>query len=324
MTRLILSLLIALSLGGAARAQTPRPTPVGMHGQLRVEGNRIVDQHGAPVTLRGVSLFWSQWAPQYYTADTIRWLRDDWRVTVVRAAVAVPSGGYLEHPDRETARAEAVIDAAIATGVYVIVDWHAHEPEPGAASTFFDHIAAKYGDYPNVIYETYNEPLNTHGWSEVVRPYHMAVIPRIRAHDPDNLIVAGTPSWSQDVDIAAADPLPFSNVAYTLHFYAGSHRQGLRDKASAAMTMGAALFVTEWGATPASGDGDIDVAETRLWWEFMEANHLSHANWSITNKAEGSAALRPETSVPSHWREADLTPSGRFVRARLREMNGAP
>lgn len=318
MPRLMLSMIVlALSLGTAAQAETP----VERHGQLRVEGNRIVDQHGEPVTLRGMSLFWSQWAPQYYNADAVRWLRDDWKVTVVRAAIAVPEDGYLAHPERETAKAEAVIEAAIASGIYVLVDWHAHQPEPEAASRFFAHIAAKYGDHPNVIYETYNEPLNTHGWAEVVKPYHLAVIPHIRAHDPDNLIVAGTPTWSQDVDIAAADPLPFSNVAYTLHFYAGSHRQELRDKAQKALDLGAALFVTEWGTTGATGDGPVDVAETRLWWDFMEANGLSYLNWSITDKAEGSAALKPGTPGGGGWTQEMLTSSGKLVRDRLREMN---
>lgn len=317
MTRTILSLILSLLFVGTAAAETP----VERHGHLRVEGARVLDQHGEPVVLRGMSLFWSQWMPQYYNADTVRWLRDDWRATVVRAAIAVSDDGYLGHPERETAKAEAVIDAAIEAGVYVIVDWHAHQPEPEAASRFFAHIAGKYGAYPNVIYETYNEPLNTHGWAEVVKPYHMAVIPVIRERDPDNLIVAGTPTWSQDVDIAAADPLPFSNLAYTLHFYAGSHRQELRDKASSAMALGAALFVTEWGTTPANGDGDIDVAETRLWWDFMEANHLSHANWSITDKAEGSAALRPGASGAGGWSDNMLTPSGRLARSMLRERN---
>lgn len=318
MTRIILSLIFALLTAGAAAAETP----VQVHGQLRVEGNRILNQHGEPVVLRGMSLFWSQWMPQFYNADTVRWLRDDWRVTVVRAAVAVPEEGYLVYPERETARAEAVIEAAIEAGVYVIVDWHAHNPEPEAAARFFDHIASKYGAHPNVIYETWNEPLNTHGWAEVVKPYHMALVPVIRARDPDNLIIAGTPTWSQDVDIAAADPLPFPNIAYTLHFYAATHRQELRDKAAAALAMGAALFVTEWGTTPATGDGPMDVAETRLWWDFMETNQLSHANWSITDKDEVSAALRPGASGAGGWSDDMLTPSGRLVRARLRELNG--
>lgn len=319
MIRSLLSVVFAVSLGGAAIAETP----VERHGQLRVENGRVVDQHGAPVTLRGMSLFWSQWKPRFYNADAVRWLADDWNVSVIRAAIAVPEGGYLEHPEQETARAEAVIEAAIAEGIYVIVDWHAHDPEPEAASRFFAHIAAKYGDHPNVIYETYNEPLPHHDWPGVVKPYHLAVIPHIRAVDPDNLIVAGTPTWSQDVEIAAADPLPFDNIAYTLHFYAGSHRQELRDKALLAMQQGAALFVTEWGSTEATGDGPIDEAETRRWWNFMEQHGISHANWSVNDKAETSASLVPGASGRGGWTDSDLTESGRLVRDRLREMNGA-
>ncbi len=313
----LFALAVLVLLPGAALAETP----VERHGQLRLEGTRLVGQHGEPVTLRGMSLFWSQWAPQYYNADAVRWLKDDWSVTVVRAAVAVHHDGYLDNPEREMAKAEAVIDAAIAEGLYVIVDWHAHEPEPEAAAAFFARIAEKYGDRPNVIYETYNEPLNTHSWAEVVRPYHMAVIPRIRAVDPDNLIVAGTPSWSQDVDIAAADPLPFDNVAYTLHFYAGTHRQELRDKAARAMELGAALFVTEWGTSEATGDGILDREETALWWDFMETNGLGSLNWSITDKDETSAALRPGAAGEGGWDETMISPSGLFVRTWLRRMN---
>lgn len=315
----MIRLMLALSLLFAAPALAH--TPVERHGALRVEGNRIVDQHGAPVVLRGMSLFWSQWQPQFYNADAVRWLAEDWNITVVRAAMAVHHDGYMDNPEREIARVEAVVDAAIAEGVYVIVDWHAHLPEPEAAAAFFARIAAKYGDHPNIIYETYNEPLNTHGWAEVVKPYHLAVIPGIRAVDPDNLIVAGTPTWSQDVDIAAADPLPFTNVAYTLHFYAGTHRQELRDKAQKAMDLGVALFVTEWGSTPATGDGPMDVAETRLWWDFLQAHDLSDLNWSITDKQETSAALLPGASGTGGWTDAVISPSGQLVRERLRTVN---
>jgi endoglucanase len=215
----------------------------------------------------------------------------------------------------------AAIDAAIEQGIYVIVDWHAHHPEPEAAGAFFARIAERYGRHPNIIYETWNEPLREHDWGRIVRPYHEAVIPRIRAHDPDNLIVAGTPSWSQDVDVAARDPLRFANVAYTLHFYAGTHRQELRDKARAALDAGIALMVTEWGTSEATGDGNLDEAETRLWWDFMEENRLSYLNWSITDKDETSAALRPGAPGRGGWRDRFISPSGRLVRARLRALN---
>ncbi len=270
--------------------------------------------------LNGMSLFWSQWQPEYFNRDVVRWLKDDWKITAIRAPMGVENGGYLEDPDRETAKVEAVIEAAIAEGLYVIVDWHAHEPHPDEAAAFFSHIAQKYGAYPNLIYEIYNEPLPHHGWAEVVRPYHMRVAAAIRAIDPDNLIVAGTPSWSQDVDLAAADPLPFANVAYTLHFYAASHRQALRDKAQAALDRGAALFVTEWGASEANGDGMLDAEETRLWWTFMQERGLSALNWSIADKPETASALKPGASDRGGWSEDWLTPSGRLVRDHLRQV----
>ncbi len=294
-------------------------TPVERHGQLRVEGNRILDEHGDTVVLRGMSLFWSQWMGKYYNGPLIRWLRDDWNVTVVRAALAVDSGGYLENRETELQKLEAVIDAAILFGVYVIVDWHAHFPYPEAAESFFAYIAEKYGDVPNIIYETWNEPLNTHDWSAVIKPYHERVIPRIREHDPDNIIVVGTQSWSQDVDKAAADPLEFNNVAYSLHFYASTHRQSLRNKASIALANGIALMVTEWGTSEATGDGNLDRAEVDRWISFMEENQLSWCNWSIADKEETSAALVPGARAMGGWTEDELTPSGRLVRSELRE-----
>src|SRR5262245_27828646 len=102
MSRSLLPLLVAV-LGSAlaANAQAQARTIVEKHGQLRVEGNRIVDARGAPVQLRGMSLFWSQWVPKYYNANTLKWLRDDWKITVVRAAMAVQRGGYEENPEAE-------------------------------------------------------------------------------------------------------------------------------------------------------------------------------------------------------------------------------
>ena len=316
-----LALLIGLS-GGASRIVAAQGTTVvERHGRLSVRGNRVVDEHGNAVQLRGMSLFWSQWMPQYYNESAVRWLRDDWNVSVVRAAMAVPFGGYLEHPDVETKKVEAVIDAAVKLGIYVIVDWHAHNPEPEAATQFFSRIATKYGALPNIIYEPWNEPLNTHDWSTVIKPYHMAVIAAIRKHDATNLVIAGTQTWSQDVDRAAADPLPFTNVAYTLHFYAGSHRQELRDKAEAAMARGAALMVTEWGTGSADGNGKLDSTETRKWLEFMDRHKLSWANWSVADKNETTAALLPGAPGTGGWTDAQLSASGKLLRTELRRRS---
>ena len=48
-------------------------------------------------------------------------------------------------------------------------------------------------------------------------------------------------------DIAANDPLPYSNIMYACHFYTGTHTQWLRDKIDNALSKGIAVFISEWG-----------------------------------------------------------------------------
>ena len=312
--------LAALLLAFAAQpAWAQSGTPVACHGALSVRDGQIVGEHGEPVTLRGMSLFWSQWAPQYYSAETVAWLAQDWQVDVVRAAIAAEGNDSArQHFDREFAKASTVIDAAVANGLYVVVDWHAHRAYPEEAERFLTAIARKYGHLPNLIYEDWNEPLRDGvEWSRDVKPYHGQVLGAIRAVDPDNLMIAGSPSWSQDVDLAAQDPLPFGNLAYTLHYYAGTHKQELRDKADAARAKGLALLITEFGVVDADGDGPIAREESERWWDWAEQHQVGWMAWSIGDRDESSAALKPGTPV-SNWSESDLTEGGKLLRQKLR------
>jgi endoglucanase len=315
----LIAAVIALAAVLAPAVHADTASVVEQHGQLRVQGNRIVDQHGAPVQLRGMSLYWSQWIPKYYTANTVKWLRDDWKVTVVRAAMAVKPDGYEKNPVAERAKVIAVVDAAIELGIYVIIDYHAHTAHENLpqARAFFADMARRYGDSPNVLYEPYNEPLDV-SWIKVLKPYHEAVIDSIREFDPDNIVIAGTRNWSQQVAEAAANPVERSNVAYTLHFYANTHGQSLRDDAQKALDRGAALFVTEYGTTDASGDGKVNEAATRRWWAFLDRNSIGHLNWSVADIRESSAALFPGASPDGGWTPGQIKPSGILVREELR------
>ncbi|WP_338243523.1 glycoside hydrolase family 5 protein [Aurantiacibacter hainanensis] len=305
--------------GATAEVAAPANSPVARHGALETEGNKIVGEHGEPVTLRGMSLFWSQWAPQYYTRETVDWLAEDWKVDIVRAAIAAQGeDSALTEYDREMAKASRVIEAAAANGLYVVVDWHAHTASPDQAERFLTEIARRYGHLPNLIYEPFNEPLRDGvDWSRDVRPYHERIIAAIRAIDPDNLIVVGSPSWSQDVDIAARDPLGGENIVYTLHYYAATHGEDLRERAEEARQAGLPLMITEFGVVEATGNGPIDYASSEAWWEWAEANDISWMAWSIGDRDESSAALRPGTPV-SGWTSDDLTESGRLLRERIR------
>ncbi len=107
------------------------------------------------------------------------------------------------------------------------MDWHDHHAEShiNESIAFFNNISSAYGNVPNIIYEIYNEPLDV-SWNDVLKPYSQAVINTIRANDPNNIIVVGTPNWSQDVDAVINNKLLDSNVAYSLHFYTSTHNNG--------------------------------------------------------------------------------------------------
>ncbi|MCH2231718.1 MAG: cellulase family glycosylhydrolase [Crocinitomicaceae bacterium] len=312
---LVFLLFVIFTLSNANAQST-----VSSHGALSVTGNRITNQYGDTVSFAGNSMFWSNtgWegAP-FYNASCVSWLQSDWNATIVRAAMGVEdNGGYLSDTTNKT-RLKAVVDAAIANDMYVIIDWHSHHAEnyQSEAIAFFQEMATLYGSYDNVIYEIYNEPLQV-SWSNTVKPYATAVISAIRAIDPDNLIVVGTPTWSQDVDVASMDPIVgYSNIAYTLHFYAGTHGQSLRNKAITAMNNGIALFVTEWGTVNANGGGGVAASSVNEWANFMCQNKLSHCNWSICDKNEGASAVIPGSSPLGNWSVNNLTSSGATVKS---------
>jgi endoglucanase len=152
----------------------------------------------------------------------------------------------------------------------------------------------------------------------VLKPYHEAVIDSIRKFDPDNIVIVGTRKWSQQVAEAAANPIERTNVAYALHFYANTHGQSLRDDAQKALKRGAALFVTEYGTTDATGDGMVNEAATREWWAFLDRNFIGHLNWSVADIRESSAALFPGASPDGGWTLSQIKPSGILVRDELR------
>ncbi|MCF4101176.1 glycoside hydrolase family 5 protein [Gillisia sp. M10.2A] len=317
---IILSFLSTLKIS-AQEIITKTPSPVTINGQLNIEGRYLLNEKGEQTQLRGMSLFWSQWQPQFYNYKTLALLKNTWNIDVVRAAMAVENNGYLINPDLEKQKITRVIDAAIELGLYVIVDWHDHHAEDHTeqAKLFFSEIAQQYAGYPNIIYEIYNEPLQV-SWTETLKPYHEELIATIRKYDPDNIIVCGTPNWSQRVDLAALDPISGTNIAYTLHYYAATHKQELRDIAQIAIDKDLALFVTEFGTSPASGDGMIDKEESNKWWDFLDKNKLSWCNWSLASKNESSAAFLPGTKPCQISKDSHLSNSGRLVKTKLFEV----
>ncbi|SEF67769.1 glycoside hydrolase family 5 protein [Algoriphagus boritolerans] len=321
---IVLSLLSACSVASEPSINPPIVNPPvevssqQFFGQLKVQSGQLSDLEGNPVMLRGVSFGWHNWWPRFYNDLAVRWLKEDWNVNVVRAAMGIdPTGAYFENPDFAIEKMKAVIDAAIEEDVYVIIDWHSHEIYLDEAKKFFEEMAETYGHNPHIIYELYNEPIDD-TWEEV-KAYSEAIITEIRKHDPDNIILVGSPTWSQDVHLVAQNPIMNQeNIMYVLHFYAATHKDYLRNRAEAAMNAGLPIFVSECAGMEATGNGPIDQASWTAWLSWMESKKVSWIAWSVADKDETCSMLLPLASSTGSWSEGQIKPWGLQIRKTLR------
>lgn len=290
-------------------------TPVEKHGRLKVTGTQLVDEQDEPVVLRGVSLGWHNWWPRFYNAQAVETFASGWKCSVVRAAIGVgPKNSYLQNPQWAMECLTQVVDAAIANGIYVVVDFHSHQIYREEAKAFFTQIAGKYKDCPNIIYEIFNEPLNTHTWKEV-KAYSEELINTIRELSPENIILVGSPSWNLDLHLVAEDPIQAqSNIMYSMHFYAATHKKWLRDRGDEVLLKGIPLFVSECAGMEATGDGAINHAEWQEYVDWMEQRSISWVCWSVADKNETCSMLTPTASSTGPWTADDIKEWGKTVK----------
>ncbi len=290
-----------------------------VNGQLQVIGTQLCDEAGNPVQLRGVSTHGLAWFPEYVNPDCISELKS-WGANLLRLAMyTAESGGYCTDGDPEELKdlVRAGVEYATAADMYVIVDWHIlSEGTPvtyqAEAEDFFDEMSKEFADHTNVLYEICNEP-NSADWPEI-KAYAEDIIPIIRANDPDAVIIVGTPTWSQEVDKPAADPITgYDNLMYTLHFYAATHKEDLRDRMTAAIQDGLPIFVTEYGICDASGSGALDIDSANEWVRLMNEYDVSYAVWNLSNKDESSALIASDVTKTSGFTYDDLSESGKWV-----------
>lgn len=302
-------------------------TPYGQHGALHVENGKLTDENGNTVQLYGMSTHGIAWFPQYINYDSFRTLRDDWNTNCIRLAMYTAEyGGYCAGGDKEQLKQLVRDGVSYATelGMYVIVDWHIlSDCDPNQnkdeAIAFFREMVEAFADNDNVLYEICNEPNGGTSWDSI-KSYAEEVIPVIRAQKPDAVILVGTPTWSQEIDKAAASPLDDSNVMYTLHFYAGTHKDDLRNRLETCVQNGLPVFVSEFGMCDASGNGANDFVSTTKWLDLLNKYQISFCCWNLANKDESSSVFKASSTALSDWTDDDFNESGRWIRDYFRRM----
>ncbi|MFE9396080.1 glycoside hydrolase family 5 protein [Streptomyces flavidovirens] len=327
-------LLFASALGVLVALQSPvsataSASPVSANGQLKVCGRQLCNEQGQAVQLRGMSTHGTQWYAQCVTDGSLDALAGDWRADVLRVSTYVQEGGYETDPQRFTALAQKFVDGANRRGMYAVIDWHMLDPgDPdfnlARAKAFFTAMAKKYKDNPGVLYEIANEPSGV-SWSKI-KSYAEKIIPVIRAQDPDAVVLVGTRAWSSfgvsegaDEQEVVRNPVNSSNIMYTFHFYAASHRGEYLDALNRASDR-LPVFVTEFGTQNYAGEGANDFAQSQRFLDLMKRKKISWTNWNYSDDNRSGAVFKTGTCNGDTWAGTGvLKEAGVWIRQRIRE-----
>lgn len=322
-------------------------TPFSGHGPLHVDTatKKLQDANNNDFQLRGVSthgINWDDVGTPYVNFDSIKNARDILNANAIRLAMytadyygyadggpalGTHSQSYIQ--DSLKYRVDKGVKCADALGMYCIVDWHIlSDSTPQTykedAKKFFAYVSNLYKDHNNIIYEICNEPNGGTSWRDI-KDYAKEIIPIIRANDPDALIIVGTPSWSQNVDEAAAEPILekdvtknstssalAKNVMYTIHFYANTHGEDPYLNRVKNTNGKIPIMCTEFGMCDSSGEGTNNFDMSTKWLDYFDSQDISYFCWSLCKKGETASLLSSGTL--GTWNASNLSESGNWIK----------
>ena len=120
------------------------------------------------------------------------------------------------------------------------------------------------------------------------------------------------------MDAVTGKKLDDPNVIYAFHFYAATHKEGLRQRLTRALDAGVPVLVSECGICEASGQGTVDVQSANEWLDLLNRRGIGFMAWGLSNKTESASLLVPGCGKTDGWTEDDLSASGRWFRDAIR------
>ncbi len=280
---------------------------------LHTDANKIKDPVGNVVVLRGVDTI-DLGAVELWRGGAIKLIdrltdKNDsqgdspgWYPRVIRLAIYPSDEEDFDSPFTFTPGNDTyydsllrpVVDHCKTKDLYVIIDWHYVGDDTWTkvtqTSAFWSYMAPRFANDSHVLFELFNEPLNTSPGDETAdwlscRTDMQTWIDIIRTYAPHNLILVAGPSWSQAIGPAAAYPLTGDNIVIVSHIYPGHWLSGSQswylNHINTCLTR-YPVFMSEWGFCQAASydllHGTItDYGQPLSDWR--EARKISSSAW---------------------------------------------
>ena len=279
----------ALILVGALLTQ-PKAAKMPALPPLKVSGVRLTDVHGDAVRLRGVDVCSMEWmAAGDHVLQSINVATQDWHANIIRLPLSQDRwfGKTDDSAGANEAAYHTLVDQAVAEAArdhaYIILDLHwsdmgvwgqnigQHALPDANSLAFWQAVAARYANRPNVIFDLYNEPIqapwdvwrnggsvteNFHGQSYTYNAVGLQqLLDAIRAAGAKNVVMAGGLGYSSQLDMPDRDLLsdPHGNgVLYVSHYYPGWENEASWEKRMVVATKRFPVIVSEFGSDHSS------------------------------------------------------------------------
>ncbi|HEV8550743.1 MAG TPA: cellulase family glycosylhydrolase [Polyangiaceae bacterium] len=175
------------------------------------------------------------------------------------------------------------VEYAQQKNMYAIIDYHQIDDATGQsgadAVTFWQAVAPKFASYDNVIFEPFNEPIDTATPWSTFKTTVQTLIDAIRAGAPNNLIVVPSMSWDQHPGDAASSAPSGSNLVYTAHVYPGNWNTNFKQQVTTAVAL-APVFFTEWGYVQDGKDKNLGTSDANWGTDFQALLDMNGSSWS--------------------------------------------
>ncbi|MEI6206852.1 MAG: cellulase family glycosylhydrolase [Desulfuromonadales bacterium] len=285
---------------------------------LSVSGANII-ANGQPVQLHGVNMvdpFFARdpaYYPMYTTANYAT-LANDWKAKIVRISVYPTKWKNMNSATLLAGLAQEV-NAALASGMYVVISYHVigwpdgYYPAPFdagnpadtydssmvVARSFWTQMAKSYGADRRIIFDLWNEPVHDAAdwdaadpnpyWPELKLAYE-SIIQTVRNNGGQNIVLATGNRWASWLVGIKDNPLTDPNVVYAYHKYSvnGYNTAAEWNKDTGGLVGVKPVLVTEWGYE----DSDVlnptwpgsQSSYGTPFTQWMDSNKLGNLAWS--------------------------------------------
>lgn len=302
-----------------------------------------------PIRLRGASVPYSGWSNpalgKYASKQNyIEKFKQDFpdancvRIPVLPGDDRYPDEGWFKHDWEKNYLIENV-QKAIAQGLFPIIDLH-YEIKWDKPNTskhysiedlkdFWQWCSYKFRNYPEVIFEIFNEPTEPVGnlkgdwskesglaWNKFKDEIAQPIVDLVRS-ESDNLVLVGSPNWSTEGMHAVNYPVESKNIAYVIHQY--NRNYGNFEKHYDQLIKTYPVVVTEmgFGKNPNTGEDREGGSKLEYGQDFtneLDQYELSYCLWSYADDQSPALIKSP----------GNLTEAGIFFRDWMNTHKDAP